>query len=209
MSVRRTLYLLRKQQSKYIIKQHSSDHQASATAIHTQGESVARLGLQRWSWSKEIHLFRGEKQAEGTLPSLSEKGKWLLGLAHQSEPLEKEMATHSSILAWRIPCTEEPGGLQSRGSQRVRHNWTKHTHTPEWKETTCILVVYRLVNPHWDTTRIKFRPAICSEARKTAENLTSESESHSVMSDSLQPHRLLSAKLLCPWGFSRQEYWSG
>ena len=35
---------------------------------------------------------------------------------------EKEMATHSSVLAWRIPGTEEPGGLQSMGSQRVRHN---------------------------------------------------------------------------------------
>ena len=38
------------------------------------------------------------------------------------DPLEKGMATHSSILAWRIPWTEEPGGLQSMGSQRVRHN---------------------------------------------------------------------------------------
>ena len=38
------------------------------------------------------------------------------------DPLEKEMATHSSILAWRIPWTEEPGGLQSTGSQRVGHN---------------------------------------------------------------------------------------
>ena len=36
------------------------------------------------------------------------------------DPLEKEMATYSSILAWRIPWTEEPGGLQSMGSQRVR-----------------------------------------------------------------------------------------
>ena len=36
--------------------------------------------------------------------------------------LEKEMATHSSVLAWRIPGTEEPGGLLSMGSQRVRHN---------------------------------------------------------------------------------------
>ena len=39
----------------------------------------------------------------------------------------KEMATHSSILAWEIPRTEEPGGLQSMGSQRVRHNWTPNT----------------------------------------------------------------------------------
>ena len=38
------------------------------------------------------------------------------------DPLEKEMATHSSILAWEIPRTEEPGGLQSIGLQRVRHD---------------------------------------------------------------------------------------
>ena len=38
------------------------------------------------------------------------------------DPLEKEMAPHSSILTWRIPWMEEPGGLQSKGSQRVRHN---------------------------------------------------------------------------------------
>ena len=40
------------------------------------------------------------------------------------DPLEKEMATHSSILAWEIPWTEEPGGLQSLASQRVGHNLT-------------------------------------------------------------------------------------
>ena len=40
----------------------------------------------------------------------------------QEDALEKEMATHSSILAWDIPWTEEPGGLQSAGSQRVRHD---------------------------------------------------------------------------------------
>ena len=38
------------------------------------------------------------------------------------DPLEKDMATHSGILAWRIPWTEEPGGLWSIGSQRVRHD---------------------------------------------------------------------------------------
>ena len=40
----------------------------------------------------------------------------------QEDPLEKEMATHFSILAWEIPWTEEPGGLQSMGLQRVGHN---------------------------------------------------------------------------------------
>ena len=43
------------------------------------------------------------------------------------DPLEKEMSTHSSIFAWRIPCTEEPGGLQSMESQRVRHDWATNT----------------------------------------------------------------------------------
>ena len=46
---------------------------------------------------------------------------WILSLGRE-DPLEEEMATHSSILAWRIPWTEEPGGLQSMGSQRVRHD---------------------------------------------------------------------------------------
>ena len=40
----------------------------------------------------------------------------------QEDPLEKEVATHSTSLAWRIPWTEEPGGPQSMGSQRVRHD---------------------------------------------------------------------------------------
>ena len=45
------------------------------------------------------------------------------GSAHGWEdPLEKVMATHSSVLAWRIPWAEEPGRLQSKGSQRVRHD---------------------------------------------------------------------------------------
>ena len=40
----------------------------------------------------------------------------------QEDPMEKEMATHSSVLTWRSPWTEEPGGLRSLGSQRVRHD---------------------------------------------------------------------------------------
>ena len=47
---------------------------------------------------------------------------WVRSLG-QADPLEKEMATHSSILTWRIPWTEEPGKLQFMGSQRVGHEW--------------------------------------------------------------------------------------
>ena len=52
------------------------------------------------------------------LPAMKETLVHSLG---QEDPLEKGMGTHSNILAWRIPWTEEPGGLQSRGSQRVGH----------------------------------------------------------------------------------------
>ena len=47
--------------------------------------------------------------------------RWVRSLG-QEDPLEKEMATHSSIPAWRISWTEEPGGLKSTGSLRVRHD---------------------------------------------------------------------------------------
>ena len=53
------------------------------------------------------------------MPETQEKRVRSLG---REDPLEEEMATHSSILAWRIPWTEETGGLQSIGLQRIRHN---------------------------------------------------------------------------------------
>ena len=53
------------------------------------------------------------------LPAMQETQFRFLSL---EDPPEKEMATHSSILAWKIPWTEEPGGLQSMGLQRVRYN---------------------------------------------------------------------------------------
>ena len=53
------------------------------------------------------------------LPTILET--WVRSLGWE-DPLGKEMATHSSTLAWRIPCMEKPGGLLSMGSQRVGHN---------------------------------------------------------------------------------------
>ena len=59
------------------------------------------------------------------LPPMQEAQVRSLG---REDPLEEEMATHSSILAWRIPWTEEPGRLQSTGSQRVGHDCITNTH---------------------------------------------------------------------------------
>ena len=55
----------------------------------------------------------------------------------REDPLEKEMATHSSIVAWRIPWTEEPGGLQFMRSQRVGHDGA-HMHTQTHTHTYCL-----------------------------------------------------------------------
>ena len=59
-------------------------------------------------------------------PVMQETRIWSLGW---KDPLEKRLATHSSIFVWRIPWTEEPGGLQSMGSQKVGHNWATNTFT--------------------------------------------------------------------------------
>ena len=58
------------------------------------------------------------------------------------DPAEKGMATHSSILAWRIPWTEEAHGLQSMGYQRIRHDWTTNTFTPSHTPTKCMRFPY-------------------------------------------------------------------
>ena len=64
-------------------------------------------------------------QTVKSLPAMQETQVRSLGW---EEPLEEGMATHSGILAWRIPRTEDPGGLQSTGLQRVRHDLTKQQH---------------------------------------------------------------------------------
>ena len=69
--------------------------------------------------SMEAHWASLTAQMVKNLPVMQETWGPSLG---REEPLEKEMDTHSSILAWRIPWTEEPGRLQSMGLQRVRHD---------------------------------------------------------------------------------------
>ena len=63
-------------------------------------------------------------QTVKNMPAMQESRIQPLG---REDPLEKGMATHSSTSAWRIPRTEEPGGLQSVGWQRVRHDWATNT----------------------------------------------------------------------------------
>ena len=69
-------------------------------------------------------ILRASPMAQGVqnLLAMQETRETQVQFLGWEDPLEKDMATHSSILAWRIPCTEEPGGLQSMGSQRVGHD---------------------------------------------------------------------------------------
>ena len=81
-------------------------------------------------------------------PAMQETWVWSLG---QEDPLEKEMATLSSILAWKIPWTEEPGGLQTIGLQRVRHDWAYRHYDGIISHSTCTDTFCLCIHPLMDT----------------------------------------------------------
>ena len=76
-------------------------------------------------WKTYIDMAFLVAQRVKRLPTMQETRVQSLG---QEDPLEKEMATHSSTLAWKIPWSEKPGRLQSMGSQRVGHDWVTSIH---------------------------------------------------------------------------------
>ena len=83
------------------------------------------MGCRLWGRT-ELDITKVTQQQQAIGGSVGKESpamweNWVQPLGRE-DTLEKEMATHSSILAWRIPWTEEPGGLQSMGSQRVRHD---------------------------------------------------------------------------------------
>ena len=99
-------FLVALHNSSLWLKYHSIPwlHNVLVTALPSKVEYIPRASL--------------VAQRLKVLPAMQET--WVRSLGWE-DPLEKEMATHSSILAWRIPWMEEPGGLQSMGLQRVGH----------------------------------------------------------------------------------------
>ena len=77
------------------------------------------------------------------LPAMQETWVWSLGL---EDPLEKGVATHFSILAWRISGTEEPGELQSIGLERVRHEWATNTSSALLHEFPAVTSLITLIS---------------------------------------------------------------
>ena len=90
-----------------------------ARTQHFSGPARLKLKL---LLSEFITIFLHSTLVAQTVKCLSTMWEtWVRSLGWE-DPLEKEMAIHSSTIAWKIPCTEEPGRLQSMGSQRVRHD---------------------------------------------------------------------------------------
>ena len=132
---------------------------------------------------------------------MQETWVWSLG---QEDSLEKEMATHSSTLAWKILWTEEPGRLQSMGSQRVGHD--SATSLSEWMK---LLSHVRLFATPW-TVAHQAPPSMGFSRQEYWSGLPFPPSmqwsekwkwSRSVVSDSSQPHGLQPTRLLRPWHF--------
>ena len=100
----------------------------SQPGIEPVSPAVEAWSLNHWNAVEFLFIFFTASlvaQSIKNLPAVQETRVWSLGW---EDPLEKEMATHSSILAWKISWTKEPGGLQSMGSQRVGHDWATNTY---------------------------------------------------------------------------------
>ena len=113
------------------------------------------------------------------MPAVQEMQIWSLGQEHH---LEEGMATHSSILAWEIPWTEEPGGLYSMGSQRVGHD----LEMTKWQQYPCHKLRKIHILKH-------FAISMSQELFYYSVQF-----SRSVVSDSLRPHELQHARPPCP-----------
>ena len=132
-----------------VVKGHSFNHNSSmipgdhslflTVALYTAGRAPGNPWAPK-AWCDSIHILQLQSFPGGTAnQEKQEIPFWSLG---REDPLDKDMATHCSILAWRVPWTEEPGGLQNIGLRRVRHNWvTEHSlvHSPQ-PQTSELLV---------------------------------------------------------------------
>ena len=127
----------------YILLVSSSEQQTCF--IHTKNTETLPMCL-RYTVRKNIWVINGISnsyvqqtvgflvaQWEKNLPAMQETQEIQVQFLDREDPLEEGMATHSSIPAWRIPWTEEPGRLQSMWSQRVRHNWSNWAQTHDYQ----------------------------------------------------------------------------
>ena len=145
-----------------------------------------------------LRSFRASLVAQRVkhLPAMQETWVWSLG---GEDPLEKEMATHSSTLAWKIPWMEKPGRLQSMGSQRFGHDWATSFGMPQTGPDNPLLCHYFCYYMKWvsDNDMFTIRNTLtCSYG-----GLKKWKFSYTVVSDPLWPHGLKPTRLLFPCNF--------
>ena len=135
----------------------------------------------------------GASGKEPTCQCRRHKETWVQSL-DQEDPLEEGMITHSSILAWRTPCTEKPGGLQSTGLQRVWHLWSDLACTRTKSNTALLLMKTELVqDKRWEGQNTEFFECVWS--------------CFSCVWPFAIP-RMVACQAPLSVGFSREEYWS-
>ena len=107
--------------------------------VFTTREYFPREIIFKLYYAKRMGFSGGS--AVKNLPVVQEMQEMWSWSLNREDLLEEGMATHSSTLVWRIPCIAEPGGLQSMGSQRVRHAWSN------W---ACMHMQSKFVEKHWN-----------------------------------------------------------
>ena len=159
-------------------------------------------------------------QTVKNLPAMQETQVWSLG---GEDTLEKRMATHSSMLAWRIPRTEEPGGLQSVGSHRVKRDWATNTHShtkklssqcllgsalgEQWGNLTCLPSTGRhpmqtgALGAEWSLSKVIVEVVLCSPfPEDTLSGLVCSSSPRERARLAKEPQiKLCSQQALCAW----------
>ena len=120
------------------------DEQGPATVYEFQ--LLHNLANIWYCQSFSFQSFEGVAQTVKRLSAMQETRVRSLGW---EDPLEKEMAIHSSTRAWKIPWTEEPGRLQSMGSQRVGHDWATSLHFKVYAE-----LFHYSFNPSWTLSHV-------------------------------------------------------
>ena len=168
-------------------------------------------GSSGWNWASLV------AQTVKNLPAGQGTRVWFLG---REDPLEEEMATHSSIHDWEIPWTEEPGGLQSMGSQRVGHELATKTTSSSlflsWHLDEPTLYMKRKGTRTFPVMWMEIKPQYCGApflflrlakdlssmwrgCRETGKLVYSSVQfTCSLVSNSLRPHEPQHARLLCP-----------
>ena len=189
------------------------------TVVKKEGmRDVEAIKYLPWFGQHHWRQTKGKLWMELSLPGGSDGGgTWVWPLGRE-DPLEEEMATHSSIHDWEIPWTEEPGGLQSMQSQRVTHELVTKTTSSSYPDT--------LTSPHctWKGKaqepflwcEWKLKPQYCGAPfllLRLAKNLSSMWRGYretrklvyssvqfscSLVSNCLRPHELQHPRLLCP-----------